>query len=170
MAIRKTDVVNENVDVETATIGGEVALHAANEELSRQLASIDANSASTSIVSTIQGDDFDTRLRTVDAVMNAEQLQDHLKEPFALANWVGQTVKLVNEDGAEVNAIRCILITDDGKAYATVSEGVISALSNLVTVLGHPSTWASPVTVFADRVQGRNGFHFLTLKLGRAAK
>ena len=133
----------------------------------------------TTIHSTLPNDSHDSALAIAKAVMNATPLDDQLGKPFNLVHFVAQVVKvtptkenkenanddrIVDADG-RVEALRTILIDDKGNAYATVSDGVTAALTNIVAIMGQPSQWKKPVSVTAEKKQGRNGFKFFTLTL-----
>ena len=128
------------------------------------------------IHSTLPNDSHDSALAIAKAVMNATPLDDQLGKPFNLVHFVAQVVKVtpskedVNDDrivdaDGRVEVLRTILIDDKGNAYATVSDGVTAALTNIVSIMGQPSQWEKPVSVTAEKKQGRNGFKFFTLTL-----
>ena len=130
----------------------------------------------TTIHSTLPNDSHDSALAIAKAVMNATPLDDQLGKPFNLVHFVAQVVKVtpskedVNDDrivdaDGRVEVLRTILIDDKGNAYATVSDGVTAALTNIVSIMGQPSQWEKPVSVTAEKKQGRNGFKFFTLTL-----
>ena len=130
----------------------------------------------TTIHSTLPNDSHDSALAIAKAVMNATPLDDQLGKPFNLVHFVAQVVKVtpnkedVNDDrivdaDGRVEVLRTILIDDKGNAYATVSDGVTAALTNIVAIMGQPSHWEKPVSVTAEKKQGRNGFKFFTLTL-----
>ena len=130
----------------------------------------------TTIHSTLPNDSHESALAIAKAVMNATPLDDQLGKPFNLVHFVAQVVKVtpskedVNDDrivdaDGRVEALRTILIDDKGNAYATVSDGVTAALTNIVSIMGQPSQWEKPVSVTAEKKQGRNGFKFFTLTL-----
>lgn len=131
--------------------------------------------AATQIMSTIKGDDFESRMQVTDAVLNAVSLQENmLDKPFNLTNWVAQVVTVNPDDPDEdvqldangrVKALRLVLIDDKGNAYHTLAEGVASALGTIVAALGEPHTWKRPITVVAKRVKSRGARFILTLKI-----
>lgn len=148
-------------------MSNELAVSISDSE--RQMQQLQGNQ--TTIISTLHSDSFDDSIAIASAVMNAEPLEDYLDTEIKLTNWIAQMVrvtptaegdKIVDDDG-KITAVRTILIDEDGNAYAAVSEGVVSALSNIVAVLGHPSTWEHSLSVTPKRKKGRNGFNFFTL-------
>lgn len=140
-------------------------------DVERQLDAV--SGASTQIVSTIKGNDFQTRQIIAAAVLNAESLQDTmLDKPFNLTNWIAQVVEVSpeNEDGendpnVRIKALRIVLIDDKGNAYSTVSEGVASSLGSIAAVMGEPGTWDKPVKVVAKRIKSRGSRYILTLRV-----
>ena len=149
----------------------DVVAYASNDydEVERQLSTL---SQSSKIVSTIIGDDFDTREQIANAVLNSISLQDEmLDKPFDLVNWIAQIVKVTPEpsddddrvvdENGRVAAIRVVLLDAEGNAYSATSEGVVSSLGTLQSVMGHPSTWKRPVRVVAKRGKTRNANRYV---------
>ena len=149
----------------------DVVAYASNDydEVERQLSTL---SQSSKIISTIIGDDFDTREQIANAVLNSVSLQDEmLDKPFDLVNWIAQIVKVTPEpsddddravdENGRVAAIRVVLLDAEGNAYSATSEGVVSSLGTLQSVMGHPSTWKRPVRVVAKRVKTRNANRYV---------
>jgi len=112
------------------------------------------------------GSTFDERKVVVKAMTTAEPLKDHMDKPIKLRTFVVQGVELSpDEDGEVTNAIRTILVTTDGKAYAAVSDGIFKALQAMVQVLGPVNEWpAEGVLVKAVSGKARRG-SFFTLEL-----
>lgn len=125
---------------------------------------------SVSIFSSIQGDNFDSRLAVIDALTTSIPLNEHYGENFELANFVSQAIKVRDENGDRVDAVRTVLIAADGTAYSTVADGVVRSLQDYVGVLGMPHEWPNPVPVQAVEVRTRNGYRTVQLQLARAAK
>ena len=154
--------MSETVSTEMATLD-DLSVVTSEVQLDNVMKSL--SGASTTIVSTVQGDDFEARTKVVNAVVNAEPLEDSLGKVIELVDWVAQIVTFINEDKVEEQGIRTVLIAADGSAFSAMSKGVNSALANLVGVLGHPNTWPNPVKVVANKRKGRNGYSFTTLNL-----
>ena len=118
------------------------------------------------IYSTVQGDDFDSKKKTLNAVTNAEPVSDHVNKKIMLKDFVIQATTMIDDDGVERDILRTILIAADGKAYSAVSDGLFKSLQNYTALLGHPSVWpAEGVAVTVQEVKGRRGYKFLTIKL-----
>lgn len=144
-------------------------------EITTEIATVDA--ASTDVIagfqnpnsrvfSTVQANTFADKLSIIKAMTNAENLRDHLNKPFALVNWTAQAVTLTDEKtGAVSEAVRLVLMSADGKAYACVSDGIAKSLQNILAVAGEPSTWDEPIKVKASEEQGKGMNRYLTLTL-----
>lgn len=121
-----------------------------------------------SIYSTITGDTQAEKLQILDAVTNAEPVGDHLGEVIKLRHVIAQATQVEDSNTKEMrDAVRTILIDDDGKAYAAVSDGMLMALQNIFAILGNPSGWAEPLPITVVEVKGRKGFKFFTVKMAQ---
>ena len=155
----------------------DVVAYASNDydDVERQLSLLSRDSK---IISTVIGDDFETREQIANAVLSSISLQDEMLEtPFDLVGWIAQIVKVTPEssndadgrvvdENGRVSAIRVILLDANGNAYSATSEGVVSSLGTLQSVMGHPSTWKRPVRVVAKRVKTRNANRYIiTLRI-----
>lgn len=113
--------------------------------------------------SSLRASDQKERLELFDLVSAAEGLDDHLNTPLSLTDVVIQAVPVMDQETGEVEErSRIVLITEDGKSYATTSRGVETALKNLFLLVGEP-TWEPPLELMAVKQQGRNGYKFTTL-------
>ena len=123
------------------------------------------------VYSTIQGDDFTTKLKTIAATTNAQQLSDNIGTVINLKNFVLQAV-IVNGENGPIEAIRSILIDDKGNAYASVASGVRQSLETICGVAGHPATWPkdSVVPVVATETKTRVGRNVVTLEYAGTTK
>lgn len=157
------------------TVSTEVELSSEQERKAlRQIDNLRAGAAN--VVSSIVGDDFETKVKIAGAVQDAEPLRDHLGETIELEHYVAQVVEIKDKgnDGTEtvdpntgevktLMAVRIILVAKNGKTYASISTGIGKALDNLIGIIGQPSTWAKPVKVKAVE-QGPAMRRYLTLK------
>lgn len=120
------------------------------------------------IVSSIRGDDFDTKLTVIDAITNSVAIDDNLGKTINLQNFVIQRITMENEQtGRPEEVPRMILIDADGTAYHAISKGIFSAIENFVGILGEPAKWAKPVVVHAVKLPAKRG-KVLTLKTGKS--
>lgn len=124
------------------------------------------------VMSTLQGDDFNLKLRVAAAIAGAKSLEEQIGKPLELQHFILQGVTIndttqKDENGAvipkTVDTVRAILLMADGSAFYAISSGIISGLENLVGVVGHPVTWERPVTVTVERVKTRAGFFVFNL-------
>ena len=124
----------------------------------------------TGMFTTVKGTDIDSRKAVFTAVNSAEQITKVLestKGPLLLKikDIVVQSVEVVNETSGEVEtAPRVIFLTDDDKAYAGTSIGLLSSVKNIITILGEPDTWESPIIFQVVEKRSRKGFRFLSLE------
>lgn len=115
--------------------------------------------------STFSSESFEDKVRIAEAVSNAEPLSDHIGEEIAVKDFICHYVKLENQEGTEVEALRTVISDGEGHFYSTVSNGIVSALQNLVRFLGDPKGWPEPVRVVPAEERTRKGFKVLTLHI-----
>lgn len=119
------------------------------------------------IFSTIVAETLTQKLEILTAITEAEPLSEHLDQPIALKHLVAQVVEVGQDDGTMEEAIRTIIIAEDGTAYTSVSRGLFKSIQNVLEVLGDPSTWGSaaiPIRV-VKRTSRREGREFFTVKM-----
>lgn len=131
-------------------------------------AEIDSLSAGRSgVFSTIQGDDFASRIAVMNAVSNSLPAADNIGKVIKLKDMVVQPVELVNETTGALEAQpRIILIDADGTAYHATSTVIFKDVKNLIGILGEPHTWPAPVAVSVEKGKAKVG-SYLTLKLAK---
>ncbi|MGN8821450.1 hypothetical protein ACTNC1_11285 [Atopobiaceae bacterium HCP3S3_A4] len=121
------------------------------------------------VYSTFDATDHAGKPAVFAAISDTEQLADHLDEIFNLENFVIQEVDYADEDGVMQHGMRAVLLgtsdSGDKVAYAALSDGITRSLKNIISIIGHPSTWPTPVPVMASEKRSRNGFRFMTLRL-----
>jgi hypothetical protein len=136
--------------------------------LSNEIAAL--ASGRVSVFSTIQGDDFETKLAVIDALDNAVSLQDNaIGKTINLTNAVVQHIEMPDQNGELKSQPRVTLIDADGSAFYVISNVVFKDLKNYFGVLGMPHTWPAPLPVAAEKGKGKQG-SFITLKLVRPNK
>lgn len=107
---------------------------------------------------------FDEKLKLLAAIADAESLVDHLGEIIEVQDIIIQPIELEDMATHEmVKTNRIVLITPDGDAYASVSNGIETAVKNLFAVFGKPS-WYPAIPLSAVKKRGRKGFEFTTLE------
>ncbi|MED1518479.1 hypothetical protein P4U63_29235, partial [Bacillus paranthracis] len=64
-----------------------------------------------------------------------------------------------------VDALRVVLLDKDGKGYHAVSQGVVSSIQKIISIVG-PAPWTDePLKIVPYEVKTRKGFKTLTLQL-----
>jgi len=158
--VAKSDSVvlpDASTDVVVAAKEGIVAL-TSREQLTN-LASGDNG-----IVSTFKGDSFADKVSVLKAVTDALPISENLGKPIALRNVVAQIVEIADDKtGITVEAVRVILVDEDGTAYAGVSDGLFKSIQNIFGILGMPDSWPEGLRVAVVEKKSRNGFKFFTI-------
>ena len=119
------------------------------------------------IVSSFDTHTDEGQLALMDAITNAEPLNEHLDETINLVDFVAQAVEFANEAGEMEEGVRVILIDADGSAYAALSDGVRRSIETFIGVKGDPTTWTAPLPVKAIEKKSRRSFKFITLTIAR---
>ena len=144
--------------------------------MSNELAIIDALNAPANLglFSSLDLTSFEDKRATLAYLMNAEKLSDHLGETFALRHVIAHPVTVTTDDVDEETSeyvgkemTRIVLISDDGKAYYTVSPSVGKAIHLIIATFGPPAEWetALPVTLVEQRSRKGRTFHTVVVKL-----
>ena len=131
-----------------------------------------------SIFSTVPSESFEDKMKTLEATSNSVRLKEVLGQKLQLVHFILQAVTINDDTKEEVDGetgditpgkselTRVVLITKDGKSYHAISKGVLSSLRNIYGLVGDPKGWPSPITVTPVLLPARNGFEFMSLKLG----
>lgn len=121
--------------------------------------------------SSIKGDDFETKIATVEATTNSLPAADNLGKVIQLKNVIVQKAELADEDTGELTEQpRVILIAEDGTSYHAISTGLLTSLKNLFGMAGEPHQWPKPVSCMVVEGKSRKGYKFMTLKIVRPTK
>jgi len=132
--------------------------------LSSELANL--SSGRLNVFSTIQGNDFGSRVKVINALTAAVPVADNLDKQINLANVVIQSVILPNQTTGELEEVpRITLIDADGTAYATTSGPIYKDLKNVFAILGMPSNWPGAVPVVASKEKAKGAGHYFTLSV-----
>jgi hypothetical protein len=136
--------------------------------LSNEIASL--ASGRVSVFSTIQGNDFGSKLAVIDALDNAVPLADNIGKTINLQDAVVQHIEMADDKTGELRSQpRITLIDADGTAYHVISNVVFKDLKTYFGVLGMPHTWNAPLAVAAEKGKAATG-SFITLKVVRTPK
>lgn len=137
----------------------EIADNASNEGLS-------LTGGTGQIVSSYDTSTREGKIKTLQANQDNVQLSDYVGKTIKLANVIMQKVVLVDDQTGElVDGTRCVLVDDKGKAYSATSIGIMNALRQIMSIMGEPKDWESPILVEVQEKKSRtNAMHkFLTL-------
>ncbi len=129
------------------------------------------NNGALTVFSTYQTEDQAGKMQLFVALSDAHPLGEHLNETINLANVVAQVVEVNDEKNGTTEAVRVILIDDEGRAYAGVSGGLFKAIQNMFQIIGLPHQWENGVIpVRVVREKARSGWYFHTIKLASVPK
>ena len=120
---------------------------------------------SVAVYSSFKADSFEDRISIVKAMANSKPLDEFLGKTINLRNFIVQSIDMADEKTGEMReAPRVILIDDQGNSYHAISHGIMSALTNVVAVVGEPSTWPQAIAVKPTQEKTRAGFRVFTLR------
>lgn len=137
---------------------------------SNEITQVQGDAEVNGLISTLSGDDMETRRRVFKAVTGAEALSDHVGETILVEHIVqqGVTTQETDEVTGEVvlnHFIRTVLIGPAGKpSYAAASKGIANSVETIIQVLGNPARWDEP-EAFVVKELGKKPRAFLTLEL-----
>ena len=121
------------------------------------------NDPSAALYSSIKSESFDDRKKIAAALTTSTPVDENLNAVIQLKDFIIQPVDLADAQGNVNTAPRIVLIDVDGKAFHATSVGLLSALKNIVAVVGEPSTWEAPIAIKVVEQKGRNGYKFFTI-------
>lgn len=123
------------------------------------------NNPDAAFYSSIAQDDFSGKLKVANAMSSSKAISDNIGVEFKLADFIVQSVQIADDEtGVVEEAPRVTLIAEDGTAYHGTSSGLLSAVRNLISVLGEPATWPEGVNVKVVEERSRKGYRFMTIK------
>ncbi|MED3244834.1 hypothetical protein P4374_34860 [Bacillus thuringiensis] len=117
--------------------------------------------------SSIQKTDRKSAVKMYNAINSSENaLSDHTGEVLQITDMVAHAITLEDEQTKEnVDALRVVLLDKDGKGYHAVSQGVVSSIQKIISIVG-PAPWTDePLKIVPYEVKTRKGFKTLTLQL-----
>ena len=116
--------------------------------------------------SSIQATDRKSAIKMYNAINSRENpLADHKGEVLEITDMVAHAITLQDENTKEdVEALRVVLVSKDGTAYHAVSQGVVSSIQKIISIVG-PAPWNEPLEIVPVEVKTRKNFKTLTLKL-----
>jgi hypothetical protein len=146
-----------------ATTGTDIAVRQSMTDVESAIEGLNTGAA---IFSTVTGDDFDTKLLVMAAVIDSKPIDENINKVIELQNIIIQPVELTDEKTGEVNvAPRVVLLDADGTAYHGTSIGLLSSVRNIMATVGHPASWPKPLSIVVVREKSRNNAgSFFTIK------
>lgn len=107
------------------------------------------------------------KVKIYNAVNNAsEQLAAQVNKILEIVDVVAHPVQLVDMETGELKELlRVVLIDKNGVTYQAVSEGVVSSLTKIFSIVGTPSWNDDPVKMMPVNVKTAKGYSVLTLEL-----
>ena len=121
----------------------------------------------TGVFSTVNATTMEGKTVIYKALNDATPLRDIVGEVLSVKDIIVQRVEVETDEGDVVEQPRTSLITSDGVAYSATSNGVFSAVKNILAIFGHPSTWERPLKVVVEEKATRRNamYRYLTLSL-----
>lgn len=111
--------------------------------------------------STIEG-----KKKALRALGNSDFPASYMRDmPFHTTDVLVHEVQVANRETGEITqAVRCVLISSDGKTISFVSNGVLGSLRNIIQLFGRPP-WDPPLKLFVRDVNTRGGYRTYNLVL-----
>ena len=121
----------------------------------------------TGFFSTVDATTMEGKKTLYKALNESMPLREHVGEVLSLKDVIVQEAEVTTEEGDVVTQPRTSLIAEDGTVYTATSNGVFSAVRNIIGIFGLPSTWDGPLKVVVEeKVTRRNSmYRYLTLSL-----
>jgi hypothetical protein len=103
-------------------------------------------------LSTIPAQTFEERVAVLNIMGASEPIADNLKKVIQLTNIIVQPVEMADSETGEFGEVPRVTIVDkDGKSFHGTSGPLHRALMDIMFIMGHPSTWNSPLPVVVTR-------------------
>lgn len=94
------------------------------------------------------------------------RLSDCLNTTIMLKDVIAQKYNKVDDETGEVSEkIRTIFIDENGKTYASASNGLFSSTKKLFALMGTPDTWETPIAIQVVQTDTKQGFKTFEIKL-----
>jgi hypothetical protein len=136
------------------------------EDIAKNLTPAVFEKSDEAFFSSIEPTNRETAVKVFNAINGAENsLSDHLGEVLEITDMVAHTITLQDEITKEdVKALRVVLLTKDGVGYHSVSQGVVSSLQKIISIVG-TAPWNPALKIVPTEVKTRKGYKTLTLRL-----
>lgn len=63
---------------------------------------------------------------------------------------------VIDKDGESSEAVRTLIIDENGESYSTCSNGVLSSLRHIFAVYGMPDSWVAPITLKVRQIDNKD--------------
>ncbi len=119
------------------------------------------------LINTIDLNTFEGRKLSYNTMNNADPLNGHEGEEFAVSNIIMAKSVLVDKETGEVKpVIKTYLVRDDGGAYFSVSEGIKRSAAGILKSFGTPEFWPDgKLHVVCGEVKLQGGRNLKQLKV-----
>lgn len=104
--------------------------------------------------------------KALKALGNSDFPASYMRDvPFLVQDVLAHEVQVANRETGEITqAVRCVLISPDGKTVSFVSAGVLGSLRNIMQLFGKPP-WDPPLKLAVRDVNTRSGYRTYNLVL-----
>lgn len=120
--------------------------------------------------SSIEGDDFDTKLTVLEAMTDSLPISKNLDKVIQVRNIIVQQVEMLDEKSGELKAQpRVILVDEDGRAFHAISAPLFRDVENWLGMLGKPSTWKGALPVKVTK-EGTGNSQYFKASISRTPK
>ena len=108
--------------------------------------------------SSIKGSTLEEKKQLFNAMSKCDyRVVDKLGETILLKDLIIQKYDKVNEEtGVLESKKRIILVDNEGKTYASASNGLFNSISRLFGILGTPDTWSEPIPIQVIETETKN--------------
>lgn len=91
---------------------------------------------------------------------------DMLNQPLQLRHWLCHDITLTDPETGEVSdAVRTVLILEDGTRVGFVSDGLLKSLKAIEAFFG-PAPWTPAIRGTVKQINSRSGRRFYTIDVG----
>jgi len=99
-------------------------------------------------LSTIPANSFEERVAVLNILGASEPIKENLNKVIHVTNLIVQPVEMVDQETGQFGEVPRVTIVDkDGKSYHGTSSPLHRALTDILFIMGDPSTWGTPVPV-----------------------
>ena len=92
-----------------------------------------------------------------------KRISDVIGEVIKIKDILAHNIEVINEETGEmINALRTVIIDENGTSYEAVSQGVTNSLARIMEIFGQPETWDEPIPVKPVQKSTRNGNNKVT--------